>query len=86
MPSDPPPRREERGIRPMAGVVKQPCDEEVIRSKGAKSPCAPNAAPWVLVATILGSSMAFIDETALPSWRCPPYKVPWEQPRSTPNG
>ena len=50
----------------MAGIVKQPCDEEVIRAKGAKSPCAPNAAPWVLVATILGSSMAFIDETALP--------------------
>jgi EmrB/QacA subfamily drug resistance transporter len=50
----------------MAGVVKQPCDEGVIRSKGARSPCTPNAAPWVLAATILGSSMAFIDETALP--------------------
>src|SRR5215218_499547 len=50
----------------MAGVVKQPCDEGVILSRKAKSPCAPNAAPWVLAATILGSSMAFIDETALP--------------------
>jgi MFS family permease len=50
----------------MAGVVKQPCDEGVILSKEAKSPCASNAAPWVLAATILGSSMAFIDETALP--------------------
>jgi MFS family permease len=50
----------------MAGVVKQPCDEGVILSRKAKSPCTPNAAPWVLAATILGSSMAFIDETALP--------------------
>src|SRR5829696_4464724 len=50
----------------MAHVIRQPCDEGVIRSKGAKSPCAPNAAPWVLAATILASSMAFIDETALP--------------------
>jgi hypothetical protein len=32
----------------------------VIRSKKADSPCAPNAVPW-----ILGSSMAFIDETAV---------------------
>src|ERR671932_2238327 len=50
----------------MAGIVKQPCDEGVIRSKGAKSPCTPNVTPWVLAATILGSSMAFIDETAIP--------------------
>jgi EmrB/QacA subfamily drug resistance transporter len=50
----------------MAGLAKPPCDEGVIFSKEAKSPCAPNAAPWILAATILGSSMAFIDETALP--------------------
>ena len=50
----------------MAGVVREPCDEGVILSRKAKSPCTPNAAPWVLAATILGSSMAFIDETALP--------------------
>ena len=51
----------------MAGTVKQPCgDEGVIRSKDAKSLCTPNVAPWVLAATILGSSMAFIDETAIP--------------------
>ena len=49
----------------MANVIKQPCDEGVIRSGEAKSPCAPNAGPWVLAATILGSSMAFIDETAV---------------------
>jgi EmrB/QacA subfamily drug resistance transporter len=50
----------------MANVIRQPCDEGMIRSKGAISACTPNAAPWVLAATILGSSMAFIDETALP--------------------
>jgi EmrB/QacA subfamily drug resistance transporter len=50
----------------MAQVIRQPCDEGVIRSKRVEAPCAPNVAPWVLAATILGSSMAFIDETAVP--------------------
>src|SRR3712207_2643365 len=50
----------------MPDVIRQPCDEGVIRSTGAQSVCTPDAAPWVLAATILGSSMAFIDETALP--------------------
>ena len=50
----------------MAQVIRQPCDEGVIRSKEATSACTPNAAPWVLAVTILGSSMAFIDETAVP--------------------
>jgi MFS family permease len=50
----------------MAQVIRQPCDEEVIRSNEATSACTPNDAPWVLAATILASSMAFIDETALP--------------------
>jgi hypothetical protein len=45
--------------------VKQPCDEGVILSKEVEHPCTPNTAPWVLAATILGSSMAFIDETAV---------------------
>src|ERR687889_2917643 len=49
----------------MANVIRQPCDEGVIQSGEAKSPGAPNAGPWVLAATILGSSMAFIDETAV---------------------
>jgi EmrB/QacA subfamily drug resistance transporter len=50
----------------MAHVIRQPCDAGIIRSREATSACTPNAAPWVLAATILGSSMAFIDETALP--------------------
>jgi EmrB/QacA subfamily drug resistance transporter len=44
----------------MINSVKSPCDEAVIRSA---PPCAKpqDVGIWVLVATILGSSMAFID-------------------------
>lgn len=49
----------------MANIVKQPCDEGVIRSKPCTDPCARNARPWVLAATILGSSMAMIDGTVV---------------------
>src|SRR6266487_2546632 len=45
----------------MATFVKAPCDEGVIRSGTSAKPCAPQVGVWVLVATILGSSMAFID-------------------------
>ncbi|MBD3881268.1 MFS transporter [Phormidium tenue FACHB-886] len=45
----------------MANIIKQPCDEGVIQSLPCPSPCAPNAKPWILAATILGSSMAMID-------------------------
>ncbi len=45
----------------MANFVKAPCDEEVIRSGPPTLSCAPNVGRWVLVAMILGSSMAFID-------------------------
>jgi hypothetical protein len=29
----------------MPNVIRQPCDEGVIRAQGAQTPCAPNAAP-----------------------------------------
>ena len=45
----------------MATFVKSPCDEGVIRSAPEAKPYAPHVGTWVLVATILGSSMAFID-------------------------
>jgi EmrB/QacA subfamily drug resistance transporter len=45
--------------------MKQPCDEAVIRSRGDRSPCSSESRPWVLAATILGSSMAFIDGTVV---------------------
>lgn len=44
---------------------KQPCDEGVILAASADAPCAKAAQPWVLAATILGSSMAFIDGTVV---------------------
>ena len=45
--------------------MKHPCDEEFIRSTKADAPCVRKVGPWVLAATVLGSSMAFIDETAV---------------------
>jgi EmrB/QacA subfamily drug resistance transporter len=45
--------------------MRQPCDEAVIRSGGIAAPCAAGARRWVLAATIIGSSMAFIDSTVV---------------------
>src|SRR3954464_6932288 len=45
--------------------MRQPCEEPVIRSGISGAPCAEKARPWVLAATILGSSMAFIDSTVV---------------------
>src|SRR5580704_11332375 len=45
--------------------MKPPCDEAVIRSASADVPCTAQAAHWILAATILGSSMAFIDSTVV---------------------
>src|SRR5262245_40041608 len=41
----------------------QPCDAAVILSAPASAPCSPAARPWIFVATILGSILAFIDGT-----------------------
>jgi EmrB/QacA subfamily drug resistance transporter len=45
--------------------MKPPCDEAVIRSVRADVPCGAQAGPWILAATILASSMAFIDSTVV---------------------
>src|ERR1700690_1654262 len=45
--------------------MRAPCDEVVLRSGGSEVPCGEKAKPWVLAATILGSSMAFIDSTVV---------------------
>jgi EmrB/QacA subfamily drug resistance transporter len=42
-----------------------PCDDAVVKCGGAGFPGAKQAAPWILAATILGSSMAFIDSTVV---------------------
>lgn len=45
--------------------MRPPCDEAVIRSGDVGVPCAAEARAWILAATILGSSMAFIDSTVV---------------------
>jgi EmrB/QacA subfamily drug resistance transporter len=45
--------------------MKPPCDQAVIESGRAAAPCTSSAAPWILAAAILGSSMAFIDGTVV---------------------
>src|SRR5436305_13399673 len=44
----------------MEGIAL-PCDKGVILSAPAAAPCSSDAAPWILAATIIGSSLAFID-------------------------
>jgi len=45
--------------------MRPPCDEAVIRSVDVEVPCRAEARGWILAATILGSSMAFIDSTVV---------------------
>src|SRR5271168_122539 len=45
--------------------MRTPCDEALVRSADAGAPCEPQARIWILAATILGSSMAFIDGTVV---------------------
>src|SRR5216117_3219120 len=49
----------------MANFVQSPCDQAVIRAGATAVPCAKSSAPWILAATILGSSMAFIEGTVV---------------------
>lgn len=49
----------------MSNIIRQPCDEGVIKAGAATAPCTKAAGPWILAATILGSSMAFIDGTVV---------------------
>jgi len=45
--------------------IQEPCSESVIRSHLPTAPCSKTAGRWVLVATTLASSMAFIDSTVV---------------------
>src|SRR5437899_9069666 len=45
--------------------MRQACDEGVVLSGKPAPPCGPKAQPWILAATILASSMAFIDSTVV---------------------
>ena len=46
-------------------AVAQPCDEGVIRGKASSKPCAKTSRRWILAATILASTMVFIDGTVI---------------------
>src|SRR5256885_7145798 len=48
----------------MANIAKPPCDEAAILSAPCDKP-APSNGGWIITATILGSSMAFIDGTVV---------------------
>jgi EmrB/QacA subfamily drug resistance transporter len=49
----------------VVGPVRPACDEEQIQAKPAHAPVAVSVGFFVLVATILGSSMSFIDGTVV---------------------
>jgi EmrB/QacA subfamily drug resistance transporter len=48
----------------MAGIARPPCDEGAILGASCRRPAGTNGR-WILAATILGSSMAFIDGTVV---------------------
>src|SRR6266852_3881353 len=45
--------------------MRTPCDEAAIRTGDVAVPCGAKPRPWILAATILGSSLAFIDSTVV---------------------
>src|SRR5262245_579428 len=49
----------------MPVVLQDACDENIIRSGPAAAPCSKTGGRWILAATILASSMAFIDGTVV---------------------
>ncbi|MEP7014693.1 MAG: MFS transporter [Verrucomicrobiota bacterium] len=49
----------------MSSLVREPCDASRVLSRPASSPCSKSHGRWVLVATTLASSMAFIDSTVV---------------------
>src|SRR5213080_1032727 len=49
----------------MAAFIREPCDEGIIQSYPTAAPCSKSSGRWVLAATTLASSMAFIDGTVV---------------------
>ena len=46
-------------------ILQEACDENVIRCGPTVEPCTKSRGRWILAATILASSMAFIDGTVV---------------------
>jgi EmrB/QacA subfamily drug resistance transporter len=49
----------------MWAIFAEPCDENIIRAAPERSTCTKSQGRWILAATILASSMAFIDGTVV---------------------
>src|SRR5438067_10374634 len=49
----------------MWALIQDTCDENAIRSGPETAPCVKSRGHWILVATILATSMAFIDGTVV---------------------
>lgn len=49
----------------MASVIREPCDEGLVLTAKESGSCPPQHGPWILAATILASSMVFIDGTVV---------------------
>src|SRR5256714_6904083 len=49
----------------MTTFAASPCDTGVIRGAPCSAPSSPITSPWILAATIIASSMAFIDGTVV---------------------
>jgi EmrB/QacA subfamily drug resistance transporter len=49
----------------MGNIFLPPCDEAAVLARHEETPCPESAESWILAATILGSSMAFIDGTVV---------------------
>ncbi len=49
----------------MANIFKPPCDEGVLRCVRCAAPCPESSRGWILAATIIASSMVFIDGSAV---------------------
>ena len=49
----------------MLTVVRPPCDAGVLRGAPETPGCAAHARRWVLVVTILGSSVAFLEGSVI---------------------
>ena len=49
----------------MWALFREPCNENIIRSRAPIAPCSKTSGRWILAATILASAMAFIDGTVV---------------------
>jgi len=52
-------------VTPVISAKSRPCDEATIRSTRIAPDCGARRKSWVLVVTILASTMAYIDESVV---------------------